>query len=317
MPTKPWGGLFPAPVLPFREDFEIDEPELRRLLSWLAGVKGVTGIVVNGHAGEIAHLTPEERIRVSEITVSELKGKSRVVSGISAEGIREAAQMAQAARKAGVDGLLVMPPHRWLRKGKMLEEAVGFVKAIADAANLPIIIHQYPAVTKAYYDAETLIEFSKIPQVVAIKLGTREFSKYERSVRELRRAAPHLALLTCHDEYIFASAVVGIDGGVLGFASFVPEIISDMFDAIWRDDWATARKLNDRLYPLKVATYGGEEGELYNHATLKEAMYMAGRLKHPRARPPVPPLSAEQKARMRALLAEAGMLAPADKRAAA
>ncbi len=311
MSTERWVGVLPAAVLPFTEDFEIDEPEFRRLLAWLIGVKGVTGVVVNGHAGEISHLTPDERVRVSEIAVDEVRGASRVVSGISAEGTREAAQMARDARTAGVDGLLVMPPHRWLRKGSSREETLGFVQAIADAADLPIIIHQYPAVTKASYDAEMLVELTKIRQVVAIKFGTREFSRYERQVREIRRWAPHVSVLTCHDEYILASTIVGIDGAVLGFASFVPELITEMLDAAGRGDWNTAHKLNDRLYLLKLATYGGDEPALYNHATLKEAMYMAGRLKHPRPRPPVPPLAAAEKERMRGLLEQAGLLSSA------
>jgi len=308
MTQKRWTGLFPASVLPFTEDYEIDEPEFRRLLDWLSSVQGVTGVVVNGHVGEIAHLTPKEQLHVSAIAVNQIKGASRVVTGISAEGSREAAEMAKESAALKVDGLLLMPPHRWLRKGKSREEAVGFVQAVADAAHLPIIIHQYPAVTKACYDAETLVAFSKIPEVVAVKFGTRESSRYERQVRELRRCAPHISVLSCHDESLLSSAVVGIDGAVLGFASFVPELIAPMLDAVARDDWPTARRLSDQLYYLKLATYGGEEPALYNHATIKEAMAMTGRLKHPRVRPPVPPISAEERERMRVLLEQGGLL---------
>ncbi|MBI4190737.1 MAG: dihydrodipicolinate synthase family protein [Betaproteobacteria bacterium] len=314
MSNNRWIGVFPASVLPFREDFEIDEPEFRKLLAWLISVKGVTGVVVNGHVGEIAHLTPEERVRVSAIAVEHVSGASRVVTGISAEGSREAAQMARDARAVGVDGLLVMPPHRWLRKGKSREETLGFFQAIADAADLPIIIHQYPAVTKATYDAETLVALGEIPQVVSVKFGTRDFSRYERQVRELRQWAPHITILTCHDEYIFSSALVGVDGAILGFASFVPELITQLLEAVWRDDWPTARRLNDKLYLLKLATYGGEESCLYNHATLKEAMVMIGRLKNARVRPPVPPLSAAERQRIRDLLEQAGLLPAGDTR---
>ena len=141
-----------------------------------------------------------------------------------------------------------------------------------------------------------------------MKFGTRESSRYERQVRELRQHAPHIAVLSCHDESLLSSAVVGIDGAILGFASFVPELIAPMLEAVARDDWPTARKLNDQLYYLKLATYGGEEPALYNHATLKQAMAMTGRLKHPRVRPPVPQISAEEKERMRVLLERGGLL---------
>lgn len=316
MPNARWSGLFPATALPFKENFDIDEPEFRKLLSWLISVRGVTGVVVNSHAGEVVHTTPEERKLISEIAVQHVNGASLVVSGVSAEGTREAAQMARDAKNAGIDGLLVMPPHRWLRKGKTLEETLGFFEAIAEAADLPIIIHQYPAATKACYDAETLVALSKIPQVVAVKFGTREFARYERQVYELRRQAPQVSVLTCHDEYILASAVVGVDGAVLGFATFVPELISDLLAAVKRDDWPTARKLNEQLYLLKLATYGRDEPPMYAHALLKEAMVMIGRLKHARVRPPVPPVTPEERQRIRSLLEQAGLLPASGRRAA-
>ena len=316
MPNARWSGLFPATAMPFRENFDIDEPEFRKLLTWLMGVRGVTGIVVNSHAGEIAHTTPSERHRINEITVDHIAGKSLVVSGISAEGTREAAEMAHDAKKAGVDGLLVMPPHRWLRKGKSLEETLGFFQAIADAADLPMIIHQYPAATKASYDAEALVALSKIPQVVAVKNGTREFARYERQVFELRQKAPHISILTCHDEYILASTMCGVDGAILGFATFVPELISDMMEAAKRNDWVTAKKLNEQLYYLKLATYGSDEPPMYAHAYLKEAMVQIGRLKHARVRPPVPPLTDAEREKIRKLLEKAGMLQDAARRAA-
>jgi 4-hydroxy-tetrahydrodipicolinate synthase len=35
-------------------------------------------------------------------------------------------------------------------------------------------------------------------------------------------------LLTCHDEYLLASMVQGIDGALLGFASLVPGLIHEL-----------------------------------------------------------------------------------------
>lgn len=316
MSKQEWSGLYPANALPFKENFDIDEAELRQMLSWQAGVRGVTGIVVNSHAGEVGHTTASERTRINQVAVDEIKGRVKVISGVAAEGSREATELAEAARDAGVDGLLVMPPHRWLRKGKTLEETVGFFEDIGRASGLPMIVHQYPWTTKATYNAEALVALSKVPGVVAVKMGVREFAPYERQIHVLRREAPHLALLTCHDEALLPSAAVGVDGAILGFATFVPELISDLLAAVAKDDWTTARQLNESLFYLKQATYGADDSPMYAYAYLKEAMFQIGRIKHPRVRPPVPQLTEAEKAKVQSLLELAGLL-PVDQRRAA
>jgi 4-hydroxy-tetrahydrodipicolinate synthase len=54
-------GCMPANLLPFTADLLIDEPAYRKHLRWLADSEGVTGIVANGHAAEVASLNREER----------------------------------------------------------------------------------------------------------------------------------------------------------------------------------------------------------------------------------------------------------------
>jgi len=58
-----FSGIMPANILPFRADLAIDEPAYRKHLRWLADTPGVTGIVANGHAAEVASLSREERRR--------------------------------------------------------------------------------------------------------------------------------------------------------------------------------------------------------------------------------------------------------------
>src|SRR5215467_264821 len=67
-------GCMPANLLPFTADLEIDEAAYRRHLRWLADAPGVTGIVANGHAGEVASLLREERKRTLAIALDEIAG---------------------------------------------------------------------------------------------------------------------------------------------------------------------------------------------------------------------------------------------------
>ena len=64
MDRPKWSGVYAATVLPFKDDYSIDEAGFRGLLRWLASVDGISGVLVNGHAGEVTSLDREERRRV-------------------------------------------------------------------------------------------------------------------------------------------------------------------------------------------------------------------------------------------------------------
>src|ERR1051325_10065388 len=109
--------------------------------------------------------------------------------------------------------------------------------------------------------------------------GAREMNKYARDIEAIRAAAPEKTVLTCHDEYLLASMVQGVDGGLLGFASFIPELILELTDAVHAGDLKRAMAVQNRINPLKDAVYGMGEPTGDAHARMKLAMVMAGRLK--------------------------------------
>ncbi len=303
-----WSGVFPAILLPFKNDFSIDEEGFRKLVNWVAGHAGVRGIVVNGHTGEIMTLSPEERAEVVRIAADELKGRIPVISGVSAEGTVEAIQHAQAVEKAGGEGILLMPPHSWLRFGMQPQSTVQLFKDVAAAINISIIVHQYPKWTKPSYTTEQLLEMTQILNVVAIKIGTREMAQYEVDVRALKLHAPDTTILTCHDEYLLPTLVQGIDGALVGFASFVPDLIVQLVDLIEKQDLKSANNVYERIYELKQAVYKMGEPSSTAHARMKEAMYQRGLISSALTRPPVIPLNDEEKAEIRQGLSKVNLI---------
>jgi 4-hydroxy-tetrahydrodipicolinate synthase len=287
-----WSGVFPATLLPFQDDgrYSIDEAGLRAYARQFLDVPGIAGIVPNGHTGEIQTLFPEERRRVVEILVDEIGDALPVISGISAEGSLEAIHHAQQAQLAGAAGILLMPPHQWLRFGRESETAIRFVHDVAANIDIGVVIHQYPSWTKVSYSTDELVELAKIPNVVAVKDGTRDMARYERNIRHLRAAAPDVAILTCHDEYLLTTLIQGVDGALVGFAGFVPELICDLVQTALADRLTEAREISDRVYVLKQAVYRMGEPSADAHQRMKAAVYLLGRISSPVVRPPLPPL---------------------------
>ena len=194
---------------------------LRNLPRGWGGHKGIVAVMTNGHTGEVFALTPEERAEVTRIVADELKGKLPVISSVVCEGLGDAAHHARLAVKAGAVGIDVMPPHHWLRFGFHPQHALDYFDNIYQASGVDLICHVYPAWTKASYSSALLADLARLPYVQAFKVGQRDMSKYARDIKAIRDADASKAILTCHDEYLLASMVQGVDGALVGFASAI------------------------------------------------------------------------------------------------
>lgn len=299
--TVTFKTIFPAVSVPLNDDYSINEEEFRVYLRWIKSFydKGIQGLVCNGHTGEITGLTRAERKRVTEICAEECGDIMTIISGVNCENTAESIEMAKEAKEAGADGILLMPPHMWLRFGMNPDAPFEYVKDVAEGADIDIIIHLYPATTKATYPVETLIKMCReIDHVKCIKMGTRVTPIYEHDVRLLRQECPDISLITCHDETLCVSWFPGMDGALIGFAGCVPELITAAWDVFRHPDQHTlkeAQEASNRIYPISQAIYGGGQPSGEAHARLKEALRQRGIFQSALMRKPVLPLDQGQK----------------------
>jgi len=293
----PWKGVFAATLCAFNADESIDEEGLRDYIAEIASVDGIKGVTCNGHTGEIMSLRPNERARVTQIvseTVRESFPDVKVITGVSAEGSLEAIDHALAAKEAGADAILLMPPHHWIRFGRTPTTAIGFMQDVAEGAGMPIVIHQYPAWTKAGYTLAEMLEMVKLPQVVTIKMGTRDMARWLYDYEKLKAAAPHVSIVTCHDEFLLPTLLEGADGALIGFAGFAPELMVEVVHAALDGDLARAKAAQQTVAPLARIIYNFGEPGCGAHQRMKVARWLMGRFPSPHFRRPVRPLSQEQ-----------------------
>jgi 4-hydroxy-tetrahydrodipicolinate synthase len=314
MPTKwrerPWTGVFAATLCPFHEDESIDAEGLCRYVRELACVDGIQGLVCNGHTGEVMSLRPGERTQVTELVAKAVADSPRrvvkVISGVSAEGSLEAIDHAIAAREAGADAILLMPPHHWLRFGRTPQTAIGFTHDVADAAGIDVILHQYPAWTKAGYSLAEMREIVRHPRVVMVKMGTRDMSRWLFDYEKLKEAKPELSIVTCHDEFLLPTLLEAADGALVGFAGFAPKLIVEIVHAALDGDLAQAKQAQQHVAPLARLIYNFGEPGCGAHQRMKVARWLMGRFPSPHFRRPVRPLSSDETERIRAALSKIG-----------
>ena len=213
-------------------------------------------------------------------------------------------------RDAGAVALDVMPPHHWLRFGFTPGHALKYFDAIHQAAPaLDLVCHVYPAWTRASYSSQLLADLARLPYVQAFKVGQRDMNKYARDIQAIRDADASKSILTCHDEYLLASMVQGVDGALVGFATFIPQLIVDLWDAVKAGDLKQAMAVQALITPLKDAVYGGGEPTGEAHARMKAGMVLAGVLEQGTVRPPTEAPDAREMDALRAAVAQAGLLA--------
>jgi len=299
-------GCMPANLLPFTADLAIDEPSYRRHLRWLADAPGVTGIVANGHAAEVSSLTREERKRTLAIALDEVAGQVPVVTGVYCDGTLEAVEQARDARAAGAAGLLVFPPTLFMWGAQQKPDMVlRHFQTLADAVDLPLIVFEYPLASGIGYSPETLAELCKIPTVAGVKEWSNDIVSYEKNLRALRGAGRPVAMLSAFTMSLMASFMIGADGCISGMGSVTADLQASLLAAVQAGRLDEARAINDRLAPLVQVFYAPPFVDMHNR--MKEALAILGRIETAHVRPPLTPVSDDERHRIRLALRAAGL----------
>ena len=305
-----FSGTMPANLLPFQADYSIDEPNYRRHLAWLAAVPGVTGIVCNGHAAEVSSLNRAERRRALEIALDEVGGRLPLVTGIYSDSTLEAVELAREAKAVGAAGLLVFPPTLFMWGAQLRPEmALGHFRAIAKAVDVPLIVFEYPPASGIGYSPETLAELARIETVVAVKDWSNDMVALERNLRALRATGRPVALLSSYSMSLLGSFLLGADGAISGMGSVAADLQADLFAAVQAGRLEEARALNDRLDALVRVFYAPPFVDMHNR--MKEALVLLGRIERAVVRPPLQPIGAVERERIRQALVAAGLLSAA------
>jgi 4-hydroxy-tetrahydrodipicolinate synthase len=304
-------GVIPAVLLPFHEDLSIDEPSFRAHLRDVAGVDGLSAITINAHSTEVASCSFDEQKRVLAIAREEIGARLPIVHGVYAEGSLEAARIARMAKEGGASALLVFPPGPFTM-GQRPEMAVEHFRRVADAADLPIIAFQYPLAGGQGYPLSTLLAIIEaVPQVRAIKDWCASPQLHERQIRALQSLQPPVSVLTTHSSWLLSSLVLGCNGLLSGSGSVIADLQSRLFRAVRANDLATAKEINERIWPTAEVFYSEPWVDMHNR--MKEALVLLGKLPRAVVRPPLVKIADAERARIREALIAAGLLDRAGK----
>lgn len=304
--TERFRGVFAATVCPLRDDGAIDEHALAAHVSAVAGVDGIHGLLINGHAGENFMLSRDDKRRLTAIARSACPPGTTLVCGINAEDSREARRHVEDAADAGADAVLVFPPFSWALSQDD-EIALRHHRIATAGGPLPFFVYQAGVRAGALaYTPDVLEQLVQLPGVIGVKEGSWETAAYESNRRLVRRVAPDVLVLASGDEHLFTCFALGTEGSQVSLACVAPELVVGLYRAVQAGDLQAARQWNDRIRPLARAIYGTAPGGHAN-ARLKACLMLLGRIPSDTMRPPMGPLGPGEVEMLARALREAGL----------
>jgi 4-hydroxy-tetrahydrodipicolinate synthase len=301
-------GVIPAHLQPFTADGRLDEANLRKHLRALLDVPGISGITTNAHASETATLTQDERARQLDIVLEETNGRVPVIAGIYEDGSAKAATAAARAQQAGADGLLVFPSAvldgGGYQRPEMARRHFGEIASVTD---LPLIAFIYPNSSALRFTVDGITQLcAEIDTIAAVKEWSNDIVIYERTWRALKSLDRDVAVLSSFSRSLFSSLCVGADGILSGHGSIVASLHVRLWEAVNKLDLAEARRVWDQIWPLAEECY--KEPLLDGHNRMKNILALTGGIDDAYVRSPLQPLSDEERAALRVVIAESGLV---------
>ena len=281
-------GSIVAIVTPFKKG-KVDEKALGDLIDWHIG-QGTNAIVPCGTTGESATLDYKEHHRVIEFTVKAVDKRVPVIAGTGANSTDETIMITRGAKKAKVDGVLLVAPYY----NKPTQEGLyRHYRSVAEAVNVPIVLYNVPGRTAVNVLPATVARLAEIRNIVAIKEATGDM----RQVSEvIRLCGDRITVLSGDDFTALPLLALGGKGVISVSANVMPKAVSEMC-SLWEEgDLAGARELHYKLEPLNAAMFLET-----NPIPVKTALAMMGKIKE-EFRLPLCEMSTANKERLRKVL---------------
>lgn len=270
-----------AMVTPFHPDGSLDGDSARKTAVHLVE-QGVNHLVLSGTTGESPTTHAPEKEKLIQLVREEVGDTVFITSGASSNDTQHAVRMAQGAKEAGADGLLVVTPY-YNRPSQ--EGVYRHIEAITQAVDLPITLYDIPGRTGVAIADETLDRLSQIPNVVAVKDATGDVEQGANRI-----ANTGLAFYSGDDGLNYAWLTHGAIGIISVVAHVAGKQYSQLIRLVQENKYQDALELSLHLQPLVKAIMGGGQGAVM----AKYALYLQGVIASPNLRLPlVGPAKAE------------------------
>lgn len=257
-------GIIAAMSTPFFEDETLNEEELRHQVDRLIDA-GMHGIFTLGTNGENYAMDFAEKVRVMEIVIDQAKHRVPIYVGTGCVTTKETIALTKKAAELKADCASVVSP--WFAANTQ-DGLYQHYKAVAEAAQIPILIYNMPARTGVNVHYTTMQKLGQIENIVGIKDSSGNFDNMQRYLEIPNRS---FSVLSGNDSLILPCLLCGGQGGISGISNVLPERMVDIYTQWEKGNLEEAWRVQRSIRPLRDCMTAGNP-----NSVVKRAAYFVG-----------------------------------------
>lgn len=295
MNSTQFTGAYTALITPFK-DGRVSFDELSRLVE--AQIEhGIDGLVAVGTTGESPTLDIEEHLDTIRCVVEAARGRVPVLAGSGANSTTEGLKLTTGSHEAGADGMLIVAPYY----NKPTQNGMfGYFSQLAEATDRPIVLYSIPGRCGVEIGVETMARLRRrYPHVNHLKEAGGSCDRVDQ-VRQV--LGDDMIILSGDDSLTLPFIALGASGVISVASNFVPREVKAMTLAAVNGDFAAARIIHTRLYPLFKDFFIEA-----NPVPVKFAMRLAGMIESSDVRSPLCEMEENNKKRLAQTLEALGL----------
>ena len=259
-----FGTVSTAMVTPFDRKENIDFGKTTQLIQYLLQ-NGTDSLVVAGTTGESPTLTKEEKVALFTHVVKVVDGRVPVIAGTGSNNTKQTVELTKEAERTGVDAIMIVTPY--YNKPSQLGIR-KHVEAVASETTLPVMLYNVPGRTITSMTPETIIELSKLPNVVAVKEASGDLGAMTKIIRE---TSDDFLVYSGEDALTLPSVAIGATGIISVASHVIGKEMQTMISSAKEDDLASAAVWNGKLLPVMEAMFAAP-----SPAPVKTALQVKG-----------------------------------------
>lgn len=289
-------GSIVALATPMLPNGDVDYASLQKLVQFHIN-NGTDAIVSVGTTGESATLPVEEHVEVVKQTVAFTEGKIPVIAGTGANSTSEAIELGDLMQTVGIAAMLsVVPYYNKPQQRGMVQH----FQAIADAADVPVILYNVPGRTVADLNAESVFALAEHDKIVGLKDATGDLNR----LTELKAGLPADFVLLSGDDPTGCEFMLKGGHGVISVtANVVPKLMSELCKAATSGNSELAKEIDASIAELHHKLFIEP-----NPVMPKWALYKMGLMQTPHLRLPMVEPEFSSQERIEKLLKEMALI---------
>ena len=239
---KTINGIIPPLITPLADRDTLDHDGLERLIDrQITG--GVSGLFVLGTTGEAPSLSYRLRRELIQRVCDQVDGRIPVLAGVTDTAFVESVALAKVAAEAGAAAVVLTTPYYFPAGQTELTDYIGH---LVPELPLPLMLYNMPALTKVWFDIDTLNRLSQFENIVGVKDSSGDLD-YFGNLLKLRAERPDWSFYMGPERLLIDAVRMGADGGVAGGANVFPELFVDAYRAAKENDTVAMKELQERI----------------------------------------------------------------------